>query len=155
MMDENTGASVDLARDVDRWLEEAGAFARNGDYLGAHTRARHAEQEIARVATSVPEAFAADLRARVELALRRYDSLVTGWQLQNVTRHTAFLARERAAIGADQGEPPVASTSLARRLRYRRWRTAIASWFKAPPFQAPPFKAPPPAAGAPRRASHA
>jgi hypothetical protein len=140
MMSEDTGTHFRLTADIDEWLEQAAAFGRNGDYLGAHARARHAEQELERRAPSVPDAVLDDLRVRVELALRRYDSLVTGWQLQNVARHAAFLARERAVIASGQSEQP-APASLARRLRYQRWRAAVANWFKAP--------------FAPRRASHA
>ncbi len=139
--DPNTD-STDFKMQLDAWLEQAEAFARNGDYLGAHARARHAQEEVERRVPCDSE-LGDELRALVELALRHYDGLVTSWQMQNVTRHAAFVARERAALAADQPDQPGAA-SLARRLRYRRWRTALANGFKAPS----------PGTRAPRPASH-
>jgi hypothetical protein len=91
-------------------LDEAAGFARGGDYLGAQARARFAEKRFILASAALPphDPLVLDTQAHLDLSLRHYDSLVRQWQIQVKTRHSAYVAREQRAIGADP--PPAAAT---------------------------------------------
>jgi hypothetical protein len=125
----------DLASGFEMLLEQAEGFARGGDHLGAQARAHYARQEFATGAASAEMADVdiVELRRHLDLRLRHYDRLARGWQEHNATRRTAYLVRERQAIGAD-----VAPTrnSRGRRTRLaikfrRMWTRTFGSWTAA------------------------
>lgn len=120
----------DLASEFETLLDQAEAFARGGDYLGAQARARFAQKELAGSPTRVPDADNGDLRAHLDLRLQRYDRLAHDWRLENDARHCAYVARERLAIGADPaqaGGSDVRQAGLAVTVR-RLWAGAFRRW---------------------------
>jgi hypothetical protein len=92
-----------LAVEIEHLLGQAEGFVRGGDYLGAHERARYAELRVEQIAASLPagDLGVSALRGYLELRLHHYDALVSEWQMEVETRHAAYVARERRAIGAD------------------------------------------------------
>ena len=94
--------------EIEQLLDQAAAFARGGDFLGAQARARFAAQRLKRIAASLPadHAVAVAARARVDLMIQRYDELVREWQQQVEARHTAYVTREQGAIRADSPSSP-------------------------------------------------
>jgi hypothetical protein len=53
-------------------------------------------------AGAIDDANAGALVARVQMTVERYQDLKDRWQRENAARHASFMARERAAIGADR-----------------------------------------------------
>jgi hypothetical protein len=117
---------VATRRHIDELLEQAAGFARGGDPTGAVARAHWARKELA----SHGAAFAGDdwaaegLRAQVKYATREYEHLLQDWQRQNAVRQTAYVKRERAAIGASPDAQP---GSPAGNVRQATWRSRALS----------------------------
>jgi hypothetical protein len=91
----------EIEQHVHQLLEQAASFARSGQLPGAVARARWARKELdADGAVLAADEWAAEaLRARVEHAIDDYERLLQDWHRQNAARRTAYLKRERAAIG--------------------------------------------------------
>jgi hypothetical protein len=116
-----TSETFTLTRDDRAWtvesehlLDQAAGFARAGDFLGAQARARFAVDRLNVAVASLPEddAFAIETRTHLDLMVRHYDSLVREWQTQVDARHTAYVARERLAIGVAGASPGKVDTEI-------------------------------------------
>jgi len=125
----------DLASRFEKLLEQAEGFVRGGDYLGAQARARYAHEELAQGAVSarVADVDIVELRRHLDLRLRHYDRLARDWQRQNTARHTAYLVREREAIGAidEEARPTRAGPTNLTALFRRLWTVTFGSWSMA------------------------
>ena len=112
----------DIGRHINELLEQAAGFVRGGDLTGAVARAYWARTELDSYAAILAgdEWAAEELRARVEHSIQEYEHLLQDWQRQNVARQTAYVKRERAAIGAAPDAEPGASSGNVHK---RTWRS--------------------------------
>ena len=92
-----------LTIESEQLLDQAAAFARGGDFLGAQARARFAAERLIGFAASRPanDASMNAARARVDFMIHHYDELVRQWQVEVEARHTTYVAREQGAIAPD------------------------------------------------------
>lgn len=98
---ENAEVRRRLTAESESLLDQAAAFARGGDYLGAEARARFAGRRLTLRSASLPagDAFLIATHAHLELRIHHYASLARDWQTEVENRRAAYLVRERRAIG--------------------------------------------------------